>query len=257
MKPKEIILYGLLFISILLVIWINFFENYYIQTNLNIDFLKLNRIIETFAIAYVSSFIFYYVVVVLKEKADRKLILPFVADYVYIAMNNCMIFCSTMRSTAGLEHIPNETSIHNRNLKIYPNEEELKTICSTINPNQNINGDIKIDGLIIIPHFFGIMINYTYRIDYFVKMVLEKSSFIDVELLRILTDIQTHGYHQHLLSYDKKSLLTAKHRNENLEVFNKSLKSYLDLFIKLEIYAERNLKNHVERISLKKKITPP
>ena len=93
-------------------------------------------------------------------------------------------------------------------------------MCSIINPNENKNADINIKGLLTIPHFYGIMINYAYKIDYFLKIILEKSRFLDTELLRILTEIQTHGYHQQMLSYDKKSIMTANHRDNNLNIFN-------------------------------------
>lgn len=252
MKVHKLIINGLFIISIILIVWINFFEGYYIQTFIKINSIKLNRLIETVAVSYLTSFIFYYVIVIIKEKRDKKIIMPFIADYVYVAMNNCMCFCFSMRNSAGLESVSIETNIHNRNLNIYPNLEDLKTICTKINPNEEKNADIGINGLQTIPHFFGVMINYTYQIDYFLKIVLDKSNFIDIELLRILTDIQTHGYHQHMLSYDKKLVMTAKHRHDNLSVFEKSFLSYFELFRMLEDYSERYLKKYVERESLKK-----
>lgn len=253
MKVHKLIINSIFILSIILIIWINFIENFYFETFIKIDYIKLNRLIETIAVSYLTSFIFYFFIVIIKEKRDKKILLPFIADYVYIAMNNCMYFCFSMRNSAGLESVAMETSIHDRNLNIYPNLEDLRAICSKINPNEDKNEDIGINGLQTIPHFFGAMIHYTYRIDYFLKIVLDKSNFIDIELLRILTDIQTHGYHQHMLSYDKKLVMTAKHRHDNLNIFEKSLLSYFDLFRKLEDYSERNLKNYVERKSLKKK----
>ncbi len=253
MKLYKIIINGLFALSLILIIWINFFDNYFIKTTLLIDTEKVNRLIETISIAYLTSFIFYIVVVVLKTKRDEKIILPFIADYTYVALNNCMFFCFSMRSAAGLEYINTETSIYKRNLNIYPNENDLNAICTTINPNKTINEDIGLEGFTAIPHFFGVMINYTHRIDYFLKIILEKSRFMDTELLRILTDIQTHGYHQHMISYDKSLVLTAKHRHDDLKVFKDSLKSYFDLYLKLENYADKNLKRYVERKSLKHK----
>ena len=84
------------------------------------------------------------------------------------------------------------------------------------------------------------------------KKILDKSKFIDTELLIILTEIQTHNYHQNMLAFDKSLIMTATYRHENLEVFKESLESYFELFIRLEKYSERNLKKHVNRSSLKK-----
>ena len=159
MKLHKIIINGLFVLSLILIIWINFFEIFFIEIAIQIDTEKVNRLIETISIAYLTSFIFYIVVVVLKSKRDEKIILPFIADYVYVVLNNCMFFCFSMRRAAGLAYIETETSISNRNLNIYPNQNDLDTICSTINPNKTINEDIGLKGFTAIPHFFGVMIH--------------------------------------------------------------------------------------------------
>lgn len=254
MKLYKIIIYGLLFLSIIVIAYINFFENYWISCFKQLDSDKLNRLIEIIAIAYVTSFIFYYVVVVLKENQDKKIILPFVADYTYIAMNNCMMFCSIMRKWAGLEFIQIKNGIHNRSINLYPNSDDLKIICSSINPDEEINEKIGSDGSRRIPHFFGNMIMYSHYIDYYIKIILEKSRFLDTEFIRILTDIQTSGYHQLMVSYDIKSIYNAKeYHHKSLEVYKESFQNYFDIFLKLESYAEKELKKYVERESLKRK----
>lgn len=250
MKHNLLIIIGL-FLSIFFIIWLNFFEKYLIPVSLQFDYEKVNTLIETISIAYLTSYIFYSVVVIFKEKQDKKVIFPFIADYTYIAMNNCIHFCSSMRNWAGLKNIESKTGIYNRNNKIYPTEDELNIICSIINPNEKKNKEIELEGFRTIPHFFGVMIKYAIDIDYYLKIVLEKSNFMDTELVRILTDIKTHGYHQWLVSYDKTLVYTAKHRHDNLKVFEKSLLSYFNLFRRLELYAENNLKKYVERESLK------
>lgn len=253
MRLHKIIINSLFALAIIIVVWLNFFKELYIPTSLNIDVDNVNRLIETIAIAYITSYIFYLVINVFKSYQDKKQILPFVADYVYVAMNNCRIFCSSMRSEAGLKFINYENSIHERNNEIYPNNEDIEKICTSINPNKEKEDKTNLPGFVSIPTFFGVMINYVHRIDYFIKIVLEKSMFLDTELIRILTDIQTHGFHQDMMSYEKSMVLTAKHRHNNLKVYKDSMKSYTDLFIKLEKYAEKNLKGYVERESLKTK----
>ena len=251
MKLYKVLINALFTLSIILIVWINFFKNFYISAPLWLDVDTINRLIETISIAYLTSYIFYVIIYVFKSNQDKRIILPFVADYIYVAMNNCVYFCFSLRSNAGLEYIPFETSIYDRELKIYPNKDEIKTICSTINPNEEKEIKNELPGFITIPHFFGIMIKYTHQIDYFLKIVLEKSMFLDTELLRLLTDIQTHGFHQDMMSYEKNMLLTAKHRHDNLIVYEQSLLSYFELFVKLEKYSETNLKKYVEREALK------
>lgn len=249
MKLHKLIVNGLAVISLIVVIWINFFQFLYISGPEWINAENFNRLIENIAIAYITSYLFYVVVVVFKTKQDNKLILPLVADYTFVMLNNCMTFCFSMRNAAGLEYIQMETSIYNRELKIYPNKEELKGICSKINPNEIISENV--GDFVMIPTFFGKMINYIHRIDHFLKIVLNQSRFLDTELLRLLTHIQTHGFHQEMISYDKSMILTAKHRKNNLKLYENSMLSYFELYIKLEKYAESNLKNYVERESLK------
>ena len=251
MKLYKGIINGLFVLSLALVVWINFFENYHIEAAFQLDSNKINRLFETIAIAYLTSFIFYLVIVVLKAKQDEKVVLPFIADCIYSAMNNCMFLCASMRSAAGLEDVNFETSIYNRSLDIYPSENDLKLICSNVNPNEVINEDVGLVGLTTIPHFFGEMINYIHRSDYHLRIVLEKSRFLDTELLRLLTDIQTHSFHQRIMSYDKSLVLTAKHRHDTMEVFEKPLESYFALWLKLERYCAVKLKKHVERKSLR------
>lgn len=241
----------LLIFSILSFIILYFFENIRIPVILNINPARINSLIEILSLTFISSFIFYYVVVRLKDKADKKNIYPFIADYTYIMMNNCIYFCDSMRNWAKLENKHFNTGIENRNLNVYPNIDELKQICKNIDPNKE-EEDIKSPpGFRAIPHFFGIMIHFTLRIDYFLDILLTKSNFLDTDLLRILTDIKTSGYHQDITSHGRDKILMVKHRHNNLNVYISSLNYYFILFKKLEIYAEKNLKKYVERDSIK------
>lgn len=150
-----------------------------------------------------------------------------------------------------MEDMSYNTSIFNRNLNIYPNKEELDIICKNINPNEKVNEEVGLEGFKTIPHFFGIMIKYAHDIDYFLNILLEKSSVMEIELLRILTDIKTSGYHKDMSSFDKSSIFTATHRHNNLKIYNNSFHRYFELFRQLEDYSNKNLKKYVERKALK------
>lgn len=233
-----------------MILWINF-SNIRIPFFLPINYDRVNFLIEAISLAYITSFLFYYIVVRIKEKDERKVIYPFIADYTYVMMNNCILFSSTLRASANMEYMSYDTSIFNRNLNIYPNKEELALICETINPNEIVNEDVGLEGFKTIPHFFGIMIKYAHDIDYFLNILLEKSSVMDVQLLRILTDIKTSGYHKDMSSFDKSSIFSATHRHNNLKIYKKSFLRYFELFRKLEDYSNKNLKKYVERDALK------
>ena len=249
---RDILLYTLLLISILIISLIYFFENIRIPLLIDISVDNVNKLLEVLSLAYISSFVFYFIVVRLNELRISNIIYPLVADYTYVLMNNCIYFCFSLRHNAGLKYLSFNTGIHNRNFGIYPSDKELKTICERINPNVTINEESKLKKFRIIPHFYGIMIHYVLRMDYFLDILLEKSNFIDIKLLRILTDIKTSGYHYNMIAYGKDSVFTAKHRHDNLQVFFTSLRHYFKLFRELENYAGKNLKKYVERENLRK-----
>lgn len=246
----KIYLNGLLILSIIVVIWIYFFEDYWIPVIINVNADSLNKLIEFLSLAYIASYMFYFIVVYLKEKQERNIILPFIADYSYVLMNNAVVFSTTFKGWDGTL-VPNYSStIYNRDIKSYPTEDEIKELCTKINPNQEKNENTELPGLKIIPHFFGVMIKYSLDINYFLDIILTKSNFLDVTLLRILTDIKTCGYHKNMTSFNREVILIAKHRENNLRGFERSFNHYFNLLRELEIYADKNLKQFVKRESL-------
>jgi hypothetical protein len=158
-----------------------------------------------------------------------------------------------MRYCAGEERIKFNTGIHERSLDIYPNDDVLSKMCMSINPNEEYEVRTTTYGFTVIPHFYGKMINFTLRINYYLDLLLAKSHYMDVHLLRILTDIKASGYNFQMSSYGRESVLTAKHRHNNLKVFINSFRYYFNLFKELEKYADKNLRKHVKRESLRKK----
>ena len=121
----------------LISIGLLYFGNYRFLNFLNLNSTNLNKLIENLSFAYIASYVFYFIVVYLKEKDEKKVIYPFIADYTYVLMNNAILFASTFRDFGGLERIKLITSIHGRDLNIYPTTEELKILCKDLNPMEN------------------------------------------------------------------------------------------------------------------------
>ncbi len=220
---------------------------------LGIDTRNANRLIEVLSLAYVTSFIFYLIVVRLKENETQQVILPFIADHTYVLMNNLLFFLFSMRDAAGLKYEKFDTSIYNRDFKLFLSDDELKKACEDINPNELTDENLGTNRFTVIPHFYGKMIHYALRMDYFLDMLLSRSFFMDPELIKILTDIKASGYHYRMTSYSRDSVLTATHRHNHLRVFNQSFRHYFNIFKQLEEYSDKHLKKHVERKSLKTK----
>src|SRR5690242_17089809 len=119
MKHK-LVLNVFLFLSIIIILWLYFLEKYRIQVFFDLNADSVNKLAENLSLAYIASYIFYFVVVVLKEKEDKKIILPFVADYTYVLMNNAILFSVASKSEGNQVVGQYETGIHGRSNNIYP-----------------------------------------------------------------------------------------------------------------------------------------
>jgi hypothetical protein len=158
-----------------------------------------------------------------------------------------------MRSNSGFGYTKFQTSIYDRDLALFPSDEELKEMCAKLNPNDMIKDTKTLKGFTVVPHFYGKMIHFSLRIDYFLDILLVKSDYMDINLYRILTDIKTSAYHQQMSSYSSEAIFNALHRHDHLNVFFQSFRYYFNLFIILEEYSKKHLKKHVSRKSLRQR----
>ncbi len=250
---RTFLIYLLLSVSFLIVLWINFFPSFHLEPWWEFSGAVMNKILERLSLAYISAFIFYLIVIKMKEVSERKQMMPFIADHSYVMMNNIRYFAASLRTRGdGFYNNDFATSIHNRNNEVFPNHDEINRYCNLINPNELNQDDDRLPaGFVRVPTFFGLMIKYSLKVDYFLGILLQKSTYMDAELVRILTDIKTSGYHETLCSYGYEGVMNATHRHDHLVVYIDSFNHYFDLIRKLEDYAENKLKKYVERDSLK------
>lgn len=194
---------------------------------------------------------FYFIVVTIKEKEDKKVILPLIADYTYVMLNNIVLFTSSFREWGNLERVNYITSIYNRNLSIYPSKDEINKACAEINPDEQKREAKEIGRLTQIPHFFGLMIKYSLEVDYCLDILLAKSNQLDLRLLKLLTSLKISRYHNEMISYKKEDVLTSKLNQKTLHSFERSFDEYYKLVREIEEYADKELKEYVERPALK------
>lgn len=239
----------LLFISITIVIWL-YFVDYRIRPCFGLDAANINKLLENLSLAYIGSYVFYIVVVTLKEKEEERIILPLIADNTYFMLNNVIMFTVFFREKGGLPEIKWETGIYKRDMNIYPSKDEINRACTVIKPNDQSEEQIGIPGL-VTPHFFGLMIKFSLSVDYCLNIVLSKSTHLDVRLLKLLSDLKTSRYHREMTEYTKDHILTAKLRHNTLSSFEKGLDEYYKIVREIEIYAGKYLKKHVENYALK------
>ena len=247
---KRLLLF-LLFISITTVIWL-YFVDYKIWVCCGLDANNINKLFENFALTYIGSYIFYLIVVTLKEKEEKKIILPFIADNTYFMLNNIVMFTTFFREKGGLPKIKWEMGINNRDLSTYPSKDDINKACSAIKPNDESEEKAVISGF-VTPHFFGLMIKFSLSVDYHLDIILAKSFHLDVKFLRLLTDLKTSRYHREMTEYTKDHILTARLRHNTLNSFERSFDEYYKIVREIEVFADKELKQYVEDYALKSK----
>lgn len=116
---------GLIFIIALLTICVIDFLLIDIPELFNGGY-KLGQIIYKLCLSYISAFIFYFLVVHIKQQKDKENLYSYVAKKVY------MVIGSAWGLIAEISKASNITLAEK-----YPTKVELDIICKAINPNAN------------------------------------------------------------------------------------------------------------------------
>lgn len=185
---------------------------------------QLGQIIYKLSMAYISAFIFYFLVVHIKQQKDKDNLYPYVAKKVQMVIENGFDLISVLAKASN-------NSIANK----YPSTIELEAICKSINPNANA------------PLLLGGLGNYASWVQYFVYSknrsneetgkILNKMPFLEAELVNILAKIEdcSHFATVNLLA----SYMPIK--NKDLTNFQTSISEYFELIKQLEQYANKYL----------------
>lgn len=252
MKIKTLSVIAIFFV--LIIIWIGFFEQYYIQTIIPNKSSEINMLLKAICISYITSFGFYYIVVYLKEKRDRKIIIPFIANHTYFLINEIRFLILELRIEAGL--ISKKLNLENKLFAPddYLLENEWSYIIA-INPNtwKTLDERKIIDGFMRIPTFLGKINKSISSVDYNINKILSLMQFVTPEYIRILTDIQENKFHKLILSRGNYRTEEIKIPYNNFEMISDSMKEYFELIKVLEVYSDKNLKKFIDNKHLLKK----
>ncbi len=185
---------------------------------------KLGQIIYKLCMSYISAFIFYFLVVHIKQQKDKENLYLYVSKKVHIINS----------SASGLISAISKASKITLTEK-YPSKEELDIICKSINPNTNA------------PLVLGPRDNYANWIQYFnyskkrsndaTEKVFRKMPFLETELVNILSRIEDNDFFTVLphFTYDRPI------GNQDITVFKQCLFSYFELIKELEKYTDKKL----------------
>lgn len=187
---------------------------------------KLGQIIYKLCMSYISAFIFYFLVVHIKQQKDKKNLYLYVSKKVHIVNSSASTLISELSRVSTITLTEK-----------YPSKEELDKICKAINPHTNA------------PMVIGPRDNYANWIQYFdyfkkrsndaTEKIFNKMPFLDTELVNILGRIEDNDFFlvlDHFL-YDMPI-------GQDITIFHYSLSSYFELIKELEKYADKKLFNY-------------
>lgn len=209
-------------VCLLIVIWINFVD-------LKVPELipgkgsKFEGLIEGFCRSFIAAYIFYSVNVYLKERREKKFILPLVANNVILLVVNNHTIVKCLKNDLQLSH------------KFYPTDEEFKELLSKVDPRETATMFSKEKNWL---HLFENRRKSTLS---YITKIFSSGRHIDDELRKILLEIQSSlylsdGWAFNALTFDEK----------NLEKYHYVFFKYFSLIQDLSNYFDKNLKSYYE-----------
>lgn len=198
-----------------------------------LDNLKYNRlwqIINILLLSYISSFIFYFIVIHIKEQKDKDNISEVVNRYVKQIIGDANTIKKELEKCSGKTIESN-----------YPNKEELDKLCSNIKMSDQ--APLIIGG----SHPNYIYANWLQYLDYNRKhslKAIEKTlilgSFLDSELVKIIVKIEGNS----LFNVTKTTVNLTMGHIVNLDhpLKQNCLFDYFELIRQLEQYSNNKLK---------------
>ncbi|WP_018627339.1 hypothetical protein [Niabella aurantiaca] len=186
---------------------------------------ELGQIIYKLCMSYISAFIFYFLVVHIKQQKDKQNLYTYVAEKIDIILSDAESLTKNMSEAASMVLADK-----------YPSNTELQLLSNKIDPH----GDA--------PLLIGTSGNYANWIQYFsystrrskeaIQKVFTKMPFLETELVSILSNLEDtpHFWYWELIlpTMHTHKLLLA---NSGQGLFFK----YFELIKRLEIYSAKKL----------------
>lgn len=210
-------------ISLLLIVIIDFGATD-LFAGLNI-YLKLCTVIYNICLSYVSAFIFYYLVVHIKNQKDKRNLNAYISKYVFFIIN---------QAKSTIKHLSKESKIHISNE--YPNDDELSLICKEIKIHSESPLIKGITNKFIYSTWFEYLHYEGYLISNNADKVLSKIQFLDSELVKkisLVRDCQLFEVVNNLIRYPMDNIELTNFKNQ--------VYTYLENVKELDQYYRKHL----------------
>src|SRR5258706_7148662 len=107
---------------LLIIIWINFFDFKFAEWFIGIG-PRVESIIEVLCRSFIAAYIFFFINVYLRDKKEKKEILPFVANRVYFIILNNHSIINALKKDSDLS------------VRYFPDEKEFRDLLASVDPN--------------------------------------------------------------------------------------------------------------------------
>jgi hypothetical protein len=186
-------------------------------------------IVEKLCLSYISAFIFYFLVVHIKQQNDKKNI------YTYVAHKSISIIAYGQTIGRDLAKAANVTL-----KEYYPSRHELLEVCSKVNPYSE-EAPLLISMTGQKANWFQYFENYRQQTMSAIQDIYAKMPFLDTKLVRHLSLIENSDF----LSVTKAiANIPFQFKNENLLNFTTSIQTYLDTVKEFDKYYKANIKKY-------------
>jgi hypothetical protein len=230
MNTKNKILIGL-YISIIIVVIVNFV---FAETNELFKYgAEIGAVFSNLSLAYISSYIFYRIVVVEREKEIKRTVYKSVNQLTKKLLFNGFYIIDVLAE----DEKQGRNEIHKKRKTIY--QVEYKQLCKKVNPNSLSRFSEQIDQLELKTNtkIESIHIQCVKSVKDYLDRIYTFLPYLEDENIEILNEIRDSK----LISMDTQ--LFFARTNTDFKVFEDYMYDYFKLIQKLENYYESKMKS--------------
>lgn len=193
---------------------------------------KLGQVLSNLSLAYISSYIFYYVVVVLKEKKDKKNIYAAVYELTKHLIGHAYSVYNEIIQASGANH----QDYNKRTIT----KEQFINLCKIANPNK-IPPNRKLGPLPGVDANYGklLYIGAVSNVKHYMVKIFYYMPFLDSEHVRLMNKLDNSIF------FILASILTYPTSNTDFSIYANDLYDYLGYVRELEDYNENQNRDHL------------